>query len=185
MLLIERRAARLPFFTSVLLLAVALSPFAASLARAGAPAQKSASAKSTSPNRTAEANKSDDATATDAPPFSEYKGVRIGMTTVEARQKLGNPSDKSDAQDFYVISDNETAQVYYDATKKVSAMAIVFVGKDANAPTAKAVLGADIEAKPDGSLHKLERYPKAGYWVSYSRTAGDAPLVSITMQKMP
>jgi len=26
-------------------------------------------------------------------------------------------------------------------------------------------------------------FPKAGYWVAYSRTAGDEPLTIITMQK--
>jgi hypothetical protein len=28
------------------------------------------------------------------------------------------------------------------------------------------------------------RYPKAGFWVSYSRTAGDTPIVTIQIQKM-
>ena len=28
------------------------------------------------------------------------------------------------------------------------------------------------------------RFPKAGYWVSYMRTAGDAPMTIITMQKI-
>jgi hypothetical protein len=46
------------------------------------------------------------------------------------------------------------------------------------------VLGTEIEVKPDGSIYKLLRFPKAGYWVSYSRTAGDAPLITITMKKM-
>jgi hypothetical protein len=40
-----------------------------------------------------------------------------------------------------------------------------------------------IEAKPDGSMYKMTTYPQAGYWVAYSRTPGDAPLVMITMQK--
>jgi len=26
------------------------------------------------------------------------------------------------------------------------------------------------------------RYPKAGYWVSYNRTAGNSPMITITMQ---
>jgi hypothetical protein len=50
--------------------------------------------------------------------------------------------------------------------------------------TPQQVFGADFETKPDGSKHKLVRYPKAGCWVSYSRTAGDTPIVSITIQKM-
>ena len=34
-------------------------------------------------------------------------------------------------------------------------------------------------------MHKMVTYTEAGYWVSYSRTAGDSPLVIITMQKTP
>src|SRR3712207_5007369 len=58
------------------------------------------------------------------PPFHEYKGVRIGMTADEARKKLGNPTDKSDKQDFYSLNDNETCEVYYDEGKKVYAVKI-------------------------------------------------------------
>ena len=122
--------------------------------------------------------------ADDAPTFQEYKGVRIGMTADEARQKLGSPTDKGDTQDFYLVSEKESVQVMYDKDKKVSALALIYMNAGAGVPTAKAVLGDDIEAKPDGSLYKLVRYPKAGYWVSYSRTAGDAPIVSVTMQKL-
>jgi hypothetical protein len=46
------------------------------------------------------------------------------------------------------------------------------------------VLGAEAGAKTDGSIYKLLRYPKAGYWVSYSRTAGSSPTTTITMQKI-
>ena len=51
-------------------------------------------------------------------------------------------------------------------------------------PSPKDVLGTDADKKPDGSLYKLVRYPKAGYWVSYSRTAGDSPTITVTMQKI-
>jgi outer membrane protein assembly factor BamE (lipoprotein component of BamABCDE complex) len=122
--------------------------------------------------------------ATQTPGFQEFKGVRIGMTADEARQKLGSPTDKGDAQDFYLVSEKENLQVMYDSAKKVSALALIYMNAGASAPTAKAVMGIDIEAKPDGSVYKLVRYPKAGYWVSYSRTAGDSPIVSITMQKI-
>ena len=120
--------------------------------------------------------------AKDAPVFSEYKGVHIGMTADACRQKLGAPQDKGDTQDFYSFSDTETAQVSYDAQHQVSAVAIFYVSAD-KAPTAKTVLGADLTARPDGSMYRLVRYPKAGYWVSYSRTAGDSPLVTIMMQR--
>ena len=52
------------------------------------------------------------------------------------------------------------------------------------APSAKDVLGADLEAKPDGSMHKLVRFPKAGFWLSYSRTSGTDAVVTIQLQKI-
>ncbi len=120
----------------------------------------------------------------DDPPFHDYKGVQIGMTADEARKKLGDPTDKGDAQDFYAVNDNETVQVFYDAQKKVHAVSIIYLGGGAaTAPNAKAVLGVDVEAKADGSMHRRVDNMKAGYWVAYSRTAGDSPLVTITMQK--
>jgi hypothetical protein len=118
------------------------------------------------------------------PPFREYKGVRIGMPADEARKKLGAPTDKGDTQDFYAFSESESAQIFYDAARKVSAVSVTFLGDVSKAPTVRAVLGADAEAKPDGSLHKLVRYPKAGYWVSYSRSGGDSPMVTVAMQKL-
>ena len=119
------------------------------------------------------------------PVFQDYKGVKIGMTTDEARQKLGDPKDKSDAQDFYVFSEKETAQVFYDATKKVTAISIDYMGEGSGAPQCKSVVGSEIEHKADGSMYKLVRYPKQGYWVSYNRTAGNTPTVSVTIQKTP
>jgi len=119
----------------------------------------------------------------DEPPFHAYKGVRIGMLADEARKLLGNPADKDDRQDFYSFSDSETAQIYYDAEKKVYAISIIYMGAGAGIPTAKAVLGTDIEAKPDGSMHHRLDFPKAGCWVAYSRTGGDEPLVTVTLQK--
>jgi hypothetical protein len=120
----------------------------------------------------------------EAPPaFSDFKGVRIGTAVDEARKKLGSPREKSDEQDFYVFNDNQAVQIYYDKGKTVSAISIDFMS-GGNIPTCKDILGADEPAKQDGSLYKIMRYPKAGYWVSYSRTAGDAPTVTITMQKI-
>jgi hypothetical protein len=141
----------------------------------------SAQTGTTAANKTqAEPSEKDEA----APPYHEYKGVRIGMTAAEARKKLGNPTDKGDKQDFYVFSDNETAQVFYDAEKKVVAVAAVYLDAGNKiAPAPRAVVGSEIEPKPDGSLYKMVNYPKAGFWVSYSRTAGEAPVISITMQK--
>jgi hypothetical protein len=119
----------------------------------------------------------------DKPLYVEYKGIRIGMETTEVRQKLGDPADKSDAQDFFVFSEKESAQIFYNKGK-VIAVSANYVGNNSGAPLARVVFGTDIEAKPDGSMHKIVRYPTAGYWVSYNRTRGDDPLVTVTMQKI-
>ncbi len=120
----------------------------------------------------------------DSPLFHEYRSVQIGMTTEEVRKKLNNPSDKSDEQDFFIFSDNESAQVFYDKSHKVFAISVNFLSDARDLPTAKAVFGADIAPKPDGSIYKMVRYPKAGCWVSFSRTDGDSPLTTVTVQKI-
>lgn len=116
--------------------------------------------------------------------FKEYRGIQLGMIADEVRKKLGAPKDKSDAQDFFVFSDNESAQIVYDATHKVVTISADFLSTDASVPTAKQVMGSDLEAKADGSVYKMVRYPKAGYWLSYSRTAGASPMTSVTLQKI-
>jgi hypothetical protein len=117
-----------------------------------------------------------------APLYSEYRGVKLGMTAAEVRAKLGDAEEKSDAMDFFVFSNTERARVYYQ-DGKASAIIATYIGRDAQAPAPVAVLGTEIEAKADGSMYKMTMYPQAGYWVAYSRTAGDSPLVIITMQK--
>src|SRR3712207_4326262 len=117
------------------------------------------------------------------PPFHEYKGVRIGMAADEARKLLGNPTDKDDRQEVFAVSDDESCQVYYDAAKKVSAVSITYFSTK-SVPAPKSVLGEEPEAKADGSVYKLIRYPKAGYWVSYTRTSGDSPMTIIAIQKL-
>ena len=121
----------------------------------------------------------------ESPIFQEYRGVQIGWLADDVRKKLGNPADKGDEQDFFVFGEKETAQILYDkATHKVTAISVDFMNGASGVITPQQVFGADFETKPDGSKHKLVRYPKAGYWVSYSRTAGDTPIVTITIQKL-
>ena len=117
------------------------------------------------------------------PPFHEYKGVRLGMTAVEARKKLGNPTDKGDKQDYYALNDKESCEVYYDDAKVVYAVKITYLGGD-SIPAPKNVLGIEADSKQDGSLYKMMRFSKVGYWVSYMRTAGDSPMTLITLQKI-
>jgi hypothetical protein len=122
----------------------------------------------------------------DAPVFHEYRGIQIGWLADDVRKKLGVPANKSTEQDYYIFGENdrERLQIYYDKTGKVTTISVDFMKVGPDIITAEQVFGADIESKPDGSKHRLVRYPKAGCWVSYSRTAGDTPIVSITIQKM-
>jgi outer membrane protein assembly factor BamE (lipoprotein component of BamABCDE complex) len=116
--------------------------------------------------------------------FKDYRGVQLGMTADEVRKKLGSPKDKGDEQDFYVFSDNETAQIVYDLTHKVITISADYLSTEASVPTCKQVLGTEAEAKADGSVYKMVRFPKAGYWLSYNRTGGTSPMTSITLQKI-
>ena len=115
------------------------------------------------------------------PLYREYRGVLLGMTASEARQKLGVPTDKGDEQDFYAFSEQEMAQIYYDQAQRVKAVSVNYLG--GGAPSPQSILGVAVEPGEDGSIYKLLKYPKAGYWVSYSRTAGEAPMVTVVMQK--
>jgi hypothetical protein len=119
------------------------------------------------------------------PAFREYRGVQLGWLADDVRKKLGSPADKGDEQDFYVFGEKETAQILYDkATHKVTAISVDFMNGATNAITPQQVFGADIETKSDGSKYKLVRYPKVGYWISYSKTGGATPIVTITIQKI-
>lgn len=117
------------------------------------------------------------------PVYTNYKGVSIGLSADEVRKKLGEPSDKSATQDFYQFSEDETATVMYDASGVMTSISVTYF-KASDAPTAKNILGVDIEPQFNGSSYKLIRYPKAGYWVSYSRTEGDPPVITVTMTKL-
>jgi hypothetical protein len=122
--------------------------------------------------------------AGEKPLFQEYRGIQLGMGADEVRKKLGNPTDKGDEQDFFMLNDAESAQIFYDKTKKVIAISANFLRGAQNVPTPKVLFGEELAAKPDGSVYKMTRYPKAGCWLSYSKTAGESPLISVTLQKI-
>ena len=117
--------------------------------------------------------------------FKDYRGVQLGMTADEVRKKLGDPKDKGDEQDFFIFNDTETAQIVYDKTHKVVTISADFMNAEQlSVPTAKQVFGADVEAKADGSIYRMVRFTKAGYWLSYNRTGGASPLTTVTLQKI-
>jgi hypothetical protein len=126
-------------------------------------------------------------TAADTGPKSgawAYRKITIGMKADEARKTLGDPKDKADDQDLFMFTDDELAQIYYDANHMITAISITYYKDLSKAPTAKDVLGEEAPPKPDGTVFKTVRFAKAGYSASYSRSAGDSPSVSITIQKL-
>lgn len=118
------------------------------------------------------------------PVYTGYKTIGIGMSADEVRRNLDHLKEKSKQQDYFVFSNKESAQVYYDKAGKVKAISITYIDEKSGAPTPKEVIGQEIQSKPDGSMYQIVEYPAAGYWVAYSRTAGDKPVISVTMQKM-
>ena len=121
---------------------------------------------------------------TTAPVYQDFMGVTLGMDADEVRAKLRQLKDKGERQDFFVFSDSKSAQILYDDHGKVIVISVDYVGKDSNAPSPESVLAEAVQPKPDGTIYQLKRYHEAGYWVAYSRTAGDNPIVTVTMQKM-
>lgn len=116
------------------------------------------------------------------PLYREYRGVRLGMTAEEARAKLGVPAMKSDEQDFYVFSANETAQLVYAEQKVVTISTDYTSG--IGAPDYKRVVGEGLLQRPDGSLFRMVLYDSEHFWVSYNKSASEIPVVTITIGKM-
>lgn len=121
--------------------------------------------------------------ATQQPSFTAYKGVKLGMSVNETRAKLGTPSIEYGDQDLFVLSENETAQVFYDSAQKVVTISVDYLG-GIGAPDYKAVVGVELETTANGSQHKLVRFESLGFWVSYNRTKGPVSNVTVTLQKI-
>jgi hypothetical protein len=77
------------------------------------------------------------------------------------------------------------ARAFYDAHRSVWAVNVSYLGGQGKAPALEQVFGYPVEVKADGSVYKMVKYERAGYYVAYSRDAGDAPLVTVVMQKLP
>ena len=122
--------------------------------------------------------------AANEPRFGDYKGVKLGMTPAEVHRLLGAPTQTFDDQDFYIVSESETVQVCYDKSQSVHAISIDYVGELSGAPDYRNVVGDEVTIREDGSIWKLVRFEKSGFWVSYNRTAGTPAMVTVTMQKI-
>lgn len=138
---------------------------------AKAQAQKSRAAVSTAP------------AVIQQPLYTEYKGVRLGMTAQEVRTKLSNPAFMDNELDYFVLSTTETVQIGYDAARKVKIISVDYQN-GTGAPEPRAVVGAELETRENGSHYRVVYYEGLGFWVSYSRTASPLNIVTITIQRM-
>ena len=112
--------------------------------------------------------------------YREYRGIRLGMTAAEVRTRLGDPAFKSDEQDFFVFSTNETAQIVYDATQKVITISTDYTG-GVGAPDYKTIVGEGLLQRPDGSVFRMVMNDSERFWVSYNKSAAMVPTVTITI----
>jgi hypothetical protein len=142
--------------------------------------------KQTAATTTTEMQKSETPKAVMMPVLQNYKEVKIGATADEVRDRLGKKAAIDDKDGFFYQFDDEMAQIRLDKDKKVRFIAITYTSENKNTPKFEDVFGTSVKAEPgaDGMIYKLVRYPEAGYWVAYSRTAGVNPTVTVTMQKM-
>lgn len=120
------------------------------------------------------------------PLWQTYRGVSLGMTEKEVRDKLGDPKSVDAQGFFYMFSETESAQVLFNNEKKVRTISVFYTAEHANAPKYTDVFepGVTVEPKPDGAIYKLARYPEAGFWISYNRMAGAQAMVVVMIQKM-
>lgn len=115
------------------------------------------------------------------PLYREYRGVRLAMTAAEVRAKLGEPALKSDEQDFFVISANETAQIAYNAAQKVMTISTDYAG-GVGAPDYRTVVGEGmLLQRPDGTVFKMVMNDAERFWVTYSQSATTPSIVTITI----
>ena len=124
-----------------------------------------------------------DNSAAQQPLYTDFRGVKLGMTAEETREKLGTPVLKDAEMDYFVLSDNISAQVVYDSAHKVRMISVDYAN-GAGAPDYRAVVGQEMTTRADGSAYAMVRYESRGFWVSYSKTAGPVIVVTITIQKI-
>lgn len=121
------------------------------------------------------------------PVLTDYKGIKIGMSADEVRDKIDEKPKVADKDGFYYnFSDDESAQIVLDENKKVRVILVIYSGKAPVAPKYEDVFGKSVPVTETegGGVYNLVRYPEAGFWIAYNRTAGDDPTITVTIQKM-
>jgi hypothetical protein len=121
------------------------------------------------------------------PVVTELRGVSLGMTTSDVKEKLGKPLSEDDTSMFYSFSDTESAQIGLGPNGKVRTIALIYSKGDTDAPKFQDIFGpeAQVAAADDGRVYKMVRYPTAGFWIAYSKIGEDKnALTTVTMKKI-
>lgn len=118
------------------------------------------------------------------PVFKDYRGVTIGMSADDVRQKLGKPEDQSDTEDSFKPADGENTRIIYNAEKKVKTISIMYTDDVSKAPSTSSIVGEDVPANEGGGIFKRVDYPDQGFWITYAKIAGDDPMIIITIQAL-
>src|ERR1043165_7941123 len=87
-----------------------------------------------------------------APVYTDYRGVSIGMSADDVRSKLDGVK-KGSGQDFVAFSEYESAKIYYDEKHRITAIAIDYIGNIPRARTPETGLGEPLEPRADGSMY--------------------------------
>lgn len=121
------------------------------------------------------------------PAVTELRGVSLGMTKAEVKDKLGRPLSEDDNGLFYTFSNTESAQIGLNADGKVRTIALIYSKGDSDAPKFQDIFGPDVQvaAADNGRIYKMVRYPAAGFWLAYSKIGEDKDaLTTVTMKKI-
>lgn len=112
------------------------------------------------------------------------RDVELGMSVDEVKKKLGRPDVEDDTGLLFSLSGGDSVQVGLDENKKVRTIADIYAAGSKSAPSIKDIFGPAAEDS-GGDTYKMERYPDAGYWVSYSRSnSSDKPIVVVMMRRI-
>jgi hypothetical protein len=118
------------------------------------------------------------------PVASIYKEVKIGTSADDVRELLGK-AEIDDKDGFFYQMESEMVQIRLDENAKVRVISVTYSSDSPNVPKPADIFGDQTaDVKPDGSVYRLVRYPEAGYWTAYSKTSGDRPTITVTMQKL-
>ena len=118
------------------------------------------------------------------PVVRSVRDVQLGMSIDDVKKKLGKPDVQDDTGLLFSLSGGDSVQIGLGEKKEVKVVAAIYAPGSKNAPSLKDIFGPSAE-DATGDTYKMERYPDAGYWLSYSRSnSQDKPIVVVTMRKI-